>query len=213
MLRSVVCLLLLCVSLCSEAQSDRVPKRMAFSGYGGGMMLHTGFVQSREFNLYAPNGTLRQSMRLRGMPFGIGGAIRVRFGRHLRVGGEGYVSTLRQRKTKGYNTIGWGGLLADCSWTKNKWTFFIGGTIGGGSVKNLLFTEASNNDFLLEDGIVAYRKYSLLCIAPFLGFEYTLHDSIRLVVKTDYLCGLTPTPVDFTTGPRLYIGINFCHWK
>ena len=213
MLRSVVCLLLLCVSLCSEAQSDRVPKRMAFSGYGGGMMLHTGFVQSREFNLYAPNGTLRQSMRLRGMPFGIGGAIRVRFGRHLRVGGEGYVSTLRQRKTKGYNTIGWGGLLADCSWTKNKWTFFIGGTIGGGSVKNLLFTEASNNDFLLEDGIVAYRKYSLLCIAPFLGFEYTLHDSIRLVVKTAYLCGLTPTPVDFTTGPRLYIGINFCHWK
>lgn len=176
-------------------------------------MFNTGYVLSREFSLYNSNGTMNQRMRQQGVPFGLGGTIRIGFGRHLRIGGEGYVTTLHQRKTKGFNTVGWGGLLADCRWTKNRWTFFVGGTVGGGSVKNLILTETSTSDFVFEDGSAAYRKYSLMCVVPFLGFEYALHKRIHLIVKTDYLYSLSDTPADFTTGPRLYLGILFCHWN
>jgi len=212
-MKKLMLLALILATFCASAQTSDKPKKMAFAGYGGGMMLHTGFVQSKNFNLYSPNGALWQQMRLKGVPFGIGGAIRVRFGQHLRIGGEGYVSTIQQRKTKSYNSIGWGGLLADCCWIKNKWTFFVGGTLGGGSVKNLILTEAPAQDFLLENGTAAYRKYSFMAATPFLGFEYALMDRIHLIVKADYLFNISNPQTDFTTGPRLYAGITFCHWK
>jgi len=186
---------------------------MAFAGYGGGMMLHTGFVQSRTFSMYSPNGGLWQQMRLKGVPFGIGGAIRVRFGQHLRVGGEGYVTTLRQHKTKSYNTIGWGGILADCCWIKDKWTFFVGGTFGGGSVKDLILKEIPDLNYVFEDGGASYREYGFLAATPFLGFEYAILERIHLIVKADYLLNISNPQADFTTGPRLYVGLTFCHWK
>ena len=67
---------------------------MAFSGYQGGMMFHMGYVQSKNFQFNDLLGNpLGNPYQLKGMAYGIGGAIRVGFGKHLRVGMEGYVST------------------------------------------------------------------------------------------------------------------------
>lgn len=54
-------------------------------GFDGGMMIHTGYLQG---NL-EPIG-----YDVKGMPIGVGGAIRLHLGKHFRIGGEGYISTL-----------------------------------------------------------------------------------------------------------------------
>ncbi len=56
-------------------------------GFDGGMMLHTGFIKGDFPQL--PH-------TVSGMPFGIGGVIRVHLGEHWRVGSEGYMSTVKQ---------------------------------------------------------------------------------------------------------------------
>ena len=90
--RLAVVIALICfnVAQLSAADSDTTGMRPSggrfrFNGYSGGMLLHTGYVQSRTFTLHAADGAGVTRMRLRGAPLGIGGALRVRFGKHLRV--------------------------------------------------------------------------------------------------------------------------------
>lgn len=201
-------LLILTTHLFAE---EKTPSKMAYSGFSGGMMLHTGYVQSREFTLNNPDGTTRETMQLKGAPFGLGGALRVHFGQHLRVGTEGYVSTLMYGKNKSYTSVGWGGLLVDCAWNLKSWTPFIGGTIGGGSVKNLTLLEPTAGDFTLENNSASYRKYGFMALSPFVGVEYAMTQKVHLILKLDYLLNLTNWQDDFTTGPRFYVGFMFCH--
>ena len=53
----------------------------------GGMMVHSGYLHG---NIKALN------YEAKGPTFGLGGVLRFHLGNHFRVGGEGYVSTLRQ---------------------------------------------------------------------------------------------------------------------
>ena len=70
--------LCLLFSLASNAFAEnKNASKLAYSGFSGGMMLHTGFVQSRDFAFYNSNGTVRETAKLQGAPFGIGGAIRL----------------------------------------------------------------------------------------------------------------------------------------
>ena len=72
-----------------DRTSDKEKTEKIKFGYDGGMMLHTGYLQ----------GTIPQiSHQAKGMPFGIGGAIKFHIGKHFRVGSEGYVSNLKQLK-------------------------------------------------------------------------------------------------------------------
>jgi len=204
--------LCLLFSLASNAFAEnKNASKLAYSGFSGGMMLHTGFVQSRDFAFYNSNGTVRETAKLQGAPFGIGGAIRLHFGEHLRVGSEGYVSTLTYGKNHSYSSVGWGGLLADCAWHINSWTPFVGGTIGGGSVKNLTLLEPTPDDFKLENNSTSYRKYTFMALTPFVGVEYAMTEKVHLVLKVDYLLNLTNWQDDFATGPRVYFGFMFCH--
>jgi len=206
-----ICFCVLFVLATTVFAEENTSSKMAYSGFSGGMMLHTGYVQSREFAFYNTDGTVRETTQLNGAPFGIGGAIRLHFGEHLRVGSEGYVSTLTYGENKSYSSVGWGGLLVDCAWHFNSWTPFIGGTVGGGGVKNLTLLEPTPDDFVLENTSTSYRRYAFMAFSPFAGVEYAMTEKIHLVIKVDYLLNLTNWQDDFTTGPRMYFGFMFCH--
>ena len=54
---------------------------MKYRGFSGGMMLHTGYVQSRAATAIISHGA-SHGIRPDGAPFGIGGAIKFLFGKH-----------------------------------------------------------------------------------------------------------------------------------
>lgn len=193
---------------CLAVVSAWAENQMKYNGYSGGMMLHTGYVfggQSTPQN----GGALVATEKMQGMPIGIGGAVRLNFGKYLRVGTEGYSTTLYYGQKGSYATIGWGGLLADCAFTKDSHTFFVGATVGGGAFRNLTLTEAMQQDWEVENN-VSYRKYAFMAVTPFVGYEWAITQKIHLVFKLDYLFNVTNPQPDFITGPRLYIGFMFC---
>ncbi len=182
--------------------------KMKYNGYSGGMMLHTGYVFG---GVSTPQhaGTVVATEKMQGLPMGIGGAIRLNFGKYLRVGTEGYSTTLYYGQKGCYATIGWGGLLADCAFTKDRHTFFVGATVGGGAFRNLTLTEPMHHDWEVENN-VSYRKYAFMAVTPFVGYEWAMTQKIHLALKLDYLLNVSNPQPDFITGPRLYIGFMFC---
>lgn len=184
-----------------------------FRGCCGGMMIHSGFVQSKTFAYVTPDGVPTSPRKVSGAPFGIGGAAKVILGEHLRVGGEGYVSTLNYGEHSSYSTTGWGGILADLIWSRNRWSWFAGATVGGGGVKNVTLFEEIPLDLGIEKNSVSYRRYGFMGIAPYIGAEYSLTERIRLIFKADWLLNISNPQPDFLSGPRFYIGFNFCHYK
>lgn len=182
--------------------------KMKYNGYSGGMMLHTGYVFG---GVSTPQhaGTVVATEKMQGLPMGIGGAIRLNFGKYLRVGTEGYSTTLYYGQKGSYATIGWGGLLADCAFTKDRHTFFVGANVGGGAFRNLTLTEPMHHDWEVENN-VSYRKYAFMAVTPFVGYEWAMTQKIHLALKLDYLLNVSNPQPDFITGPRLYIGFMFC---
>ena len=143
------------------------------------------------------------------MPWGIGGLIRFHFGKHIRIGGEGHNSTLYYGKNKSYTTLGWGGLLIDCQWEIRQFTLFLGGSIGGGSVKNIIISE--NTSLHATEKNAVYQRYSVMTAAPFMGMEYAITPRIHFIMKTDCLFNMMKKQSGFATGIRLYAGIAFFH--
>lgn len=82
---------------------------------------------------------------LQGATFGIGGAVWVHLWKHLRIGSEGFTSTMNASTTNYRSTLqsgsyirtGWGGVLADACWRLEKVWPYVGGTIGGGAMRSL----------------------------------------------------------------------------
>ena len=184
---------------------DASSKKMYLQGYSGGMMLHTGYLSGGKVNINP-----RETIELQGAPFGLGGLLRFHFGKHLRIGGEGYNSTLHYGKNNSFLALSWGGLLVDSPWkVTDRLTFFGGGTIGGGNVKNITVT--NNHPILPIEQEALYRKYAVMIADPFIGMEYALNRRMLLITKIDYLVNFTGKQSDFTTGPRVYLGIIFFH--
>lgn len=194
----------------AETCPDRTGRRsMAYRGFIGGMMLHTGFVCSNDVTVTSLSGA-SQKVSLSGAPFGIGGAIRFMFGKHLRVGAEGYVSTLTYGEYQSHAETGWGGILADCAWKIGKCRLFVGGTVGGGSQTNTTILSPIVDDYIAEENI-SYRKYNFLAVDPFAGVEFSVTRKVNIVLKLDYLLNVSNPQDDFVTGPRLYVGFMFGH--
>lgn len=192
-----------------ESSSRKSP--LAFSGYSGGMMIHSGYVSAGNVTFTSPNGSVPASAKISGLPLGIGGALKIHFGKHLRIGTEGYSSNLRYGKYGSYEHTGWGGLLVDGVLPLGKWFPFAGITVGGGGVKNVTVFQDTTGDFTLDDGTTSYRRYTFMAVAPFLGVEYALTARIHLVLKADWLLDTTSRQSDFVRGPRVYFGFMFCH--
>lgn len=195
------------ISIAAGAQDSR---KMAYRGFVGGMMLHSGYVQSGSFQVTSQSGTM-QDISMSGAPYGIGGSIRFLFGRHLRVGTEGYVSNLAYGQHRSHAKTGWGGLLADCAWDFRDCRLFVGGTVGGGGQTNTIILSPAGNDYKADD--IAYRKYTFAALAPFAGAEIRLTDKVDLVLKADWLLNISGRREDFVSGPRLYVGVMFGHKK
>lgn len=108
-------LLVSVTSLWARTDSTKV-----YQGFSGGMMVHAGYLFGQDKN--APRDNQGVLCSPQGATFGLGGALRVHLFKHLRVGGEGFVSTMnsattdcRQRLQSGsYIRTGWGGVLARC---------------------------------------------------------------------------------------------------
>ena len=193
---------------CLFANGQETKGKMAYSGFSGGMMLHLGYVQSGTFSFTNSVSQFSETMQLQGLTVGIGGQARVHFGKHLRVGTEGYFSE-HKYKNGSYASVGWGGILADCAWKIGKFTLFAGGTAGGGSQQNLTIFTEQKNDYIVDE-ITSYRNYGFMCIVPFVGLEFAMSKSIHIVFKTDYMVNVSNPQDDFVTGPRFYIGFTFC---
>lgn len=196
-------------SAVAESREKKSP--LAFSGYSGGMMVHSGYVSSSAVSFSNSDGTPASSVRMAGMPLGIGGALKIHFGKHLRIGTEGYSSNLRYGSNGSYAHTGWGGILVDGVIPIGRWSPFAGVTVGGGGVKNVTVLEKTTDDFILDDGTTSFRRYAFMAIAPFIGVEYALTQRVHLVLKADWLLDATSSQPDFVQGPRLYIGFMFCH--
>lgn len=202
-------------------------KHGVFQGYSGGMMLHAGYQFGQGVGFQSENGTERD---LRSLNYGIGGALRFHLFSHLRVGAEGYVSTMPLKSQGEGSNIrtGWGGVLADaytkwgCVWP------FIGGTIGGGAQRcthvlsgednsiigsNIKETWDNFKDYANSESTypAEYTKRGFFAFDPFIGIEYAMTQKMHIVVKADYLICVHQKHFLTPSGPRLYVGFMFTH--
>lgn len=184
-------------------------KRSAFAyrGFSGGMMIHTGYVSAGNIDLQSAGGVV-SPQNMSGMPVGLGGSMKLHFGKYLRLGGEGYSTSLKYGPHKSSLNIGWGGILIDGLYRMGRWAPFAGVTFGGGSVKNLTITETVVDDFIVEDNI-SYRRYSFMAITPFVGVEFAATSHMHLLLKADWMTNASNPQPDFPSGPRFYFGFSF----
>lgn len=181
---------------------------LKYRGFSGGMMVHSGYLQSNSFDLQTIQGNYITTSKVEGMPFGIGGAARLHFGKHLRVGGEGYVSNLRYGVKGTTSSVSWGGVLADCVWSLGRWWPFAGVLVGGGAVEHVILQAEPAPDFVAESN-AAYREYTFMALAPMVGIEYAMSEKIHLTFKMDYVINLSNPQDDFPSGPRFFLGFMF----
>ena len=175
-----------------------------FNGYDGGMMLHAGYVSQ---NIKPVD------FKAEGVTKGIGGAIRFHFGKHYRIGTEGYVSTLSLKKNLAegsYIKTFWAGLINDFYWQFGKFMPYVGLTVGGGTLTDCFVFEGNNHDWNPEPDVIV-NKNAFVAIDPYIGCDYSLTDALHLTFKIDYLNGFNKRELYLPTGPRFYIGAIFFH--
>lgn len=206
----LICTLLLFL-LCLNTNTANAQERLAYRGFSGGMMLHSGYVCAGDIAIQTPFLGTSPSQAIKGLPMGIGGAIKFHFGEHLRLGTEGYSSVLGYGDYGSSVSLGWGGLLVDVCDKWGRWEPFVGATVGGGIVENLTLNNPTEDDFVAESE-ASYRHYTTALIVPFAGVEYSISDRMGLVFKADYALPLGPSRPDFPSGVRLYVGFMFKHF-
>lgn len=167
--------------------------------FDGGMMLHTGHMTST---------AMTEEFQAQGMTYGLGGVIQLHVGEHLRIGGEGYTSTLRLMDNGSYAQSGWGGLTVNYKTRHNRWHPYIGTTIGGGKSSTLLIFKGDADDWQPETDVILHEE-PFFFIAPYLGCEYALTERIHLTTKIDRIIPLSD--IKMPTGFRLYLGFVFVH--
>ncbi|MBQ0075855.1 MAG: hypothetical protein KBS69_01780 [Bacteroidales bacterium] len=193
-------------SLAAANRADSIP---VFQGCSGGMLVHAGYLFGSQKG--AP-------VNPEGMTIGIGGVARVNLWKHLRIGGEGYISTMYSTVTSCHNQLsqgsyvrtGWGGLLVDACWRLEKVWPYIGATIGGGASRYMYVLDGSQNDWQPEKE--AYlNKQPFFAITPFVGTDWCVSPKIHLTFRLDWLIAIHHSELVQPTGPRLYLGVLFCH--
>lgn len=211
-------ILLFCASI-AWANNDtttittNIPR--VFQGCSGGMMVHAGYLFGQPTEALLPSG---QSISPQGLTYGLGGSMRVNLWKHLRVGCEGFSSNLKRGASdqhkflqKGsYIRTGWGGIIADACWRMERVWPFIGGSVGGGAMRTLSIVEGSQDDWQAE-GIAILHKQGFGYINPYIGMDYCITKRIHATFRIDWMLAFANEQLVFPTGPRLYVGIMFCH--
>ncbi|MGN0235269.1 MAG: hypothetical protein ACI4BD_02995 [Paludibacteraceae bacterium] len=196
------------------------------------MMLHAGYLFAPDAGALFGNTAFNSmpDMPRGGVTFGIGGAAKVHFLDCIHLGGEGFVSTMPLTGNNSQIRTGWGGLVLDYYWTRERFRPYLGFTLGGGSMRRMYEgTEsgeeigATGDQTLREDeGGLTYnayfRKTPFLFVGPYVGFEYAITQRVALVCRLDYVVpfgrNLTEEYAYMApSGPRLYVGFMFGHAK
>lgn len=204
---------LISLPIVSQEKKDSVK---VFQGYSGGMMIHTGYLFGT--NPDAPIMTDGRSCSPQGAIFGVGGSLRVHLWKYFRTGFEGGVSTMKSNLTDcreilqdgSYIRMGYGGVLADACWRLDKVWPYIGGTIGGGSIKGLYILEGNQDDWAKEENTL-FHKNSFFYITPYVGLDYCMTKKVHLTFRFDWMLAFHKQSLVLPTGPKLYIGFMFTH--
>ncbi|MBR4264014.1 MAG: hypothetical protein IKQ48_05510 [Paludibacteraceae bacterium] len=213
--RFILLCLLITTSLAAQV-SEGIQKNKVYQGFSGGMMLHAGYLFGKDNN--APVTTDGRSASPQGATIGIGGALRVHLWKYLRVGFEGFVSTMPSTLTDcnevlkpgSYVRSGCGGVLADCCWRLEKAWPYIGATIGGGSMKGLYILEGDQNSWT-RDANSTFHKQSFFYVTPYVGCDYCLTRKVHITFRVDWMLAVHKSELLMPTGPRLYFGFMFTH--
>ena len=204
-----LCLLMTNSLLAGESQTK------VYQGFSGGMMGHASYLFGVNNDAPTHEGVLCSPQ---GGSFGLGGSLRVPLWNHLRVGGEGFVSTMNSGTTDmkhilqdgSYIRTGWGGLVVDACWRKEKVWPYIGGSIGGGAMRSLYVLEGSQDDWEAEDAAWLH-KTSFFYINPYVGIDWCMTQKVHMTFRMDWLLALSKGDLVMPTGPRLLVGFMFCH--
>lgn len=180
-----------------------------YKGYIGGVMVHLGYASGGEL---LPNGYI-DPISINGMTMGIGGRMMFALGDHLRVGGEGYVSSMSYGENREVS-LAWGGLSAETVLRLGDKSYLLfGATLGGGSYTNQCSLTAPTNDNTAHPTV--WQSSALILAVPFVAMEYASGSSLRGIVKLDWVTApfAGSSRGDFSSGPRLYIGVMFSKLK
>ena len=187
-----------------------------YQGFSGGMMGHAGYLFGE--NADAPKADNGLICSPQGGTFGLGGALRVHLWKHLRVGGEGFVSTMNSGTTNmkhvlqegSYIRTGWGGVLMDACWRKEKVWPYIGGSVGGGAMRSLYLLDGSQDDWIAENKAYLHKQ-SFFYVNPYVGMDWCMTQKVHMTFRVDWMVALHAGEVVLPTGPRLLVGFMFCH--
>lgn len=190
-------------------------KQSVFQGYSGGMMLHAGYLFGQNPSAILPSG---ESISPQGMTTGIGGSLRINLWKHLRVGCEGYVSTMKSGATDMKNVLqsgsyvrtGSGGLIADACWRMEKVWPYIGAAVGGGAMRTLSVVEGTEEDWRPED-FAMLTKQGFGYVDPYIGVDWCMTRRVHLTLRMDWMLAFADKQLVLPTGPRFFFGFMFCH--
>ena len=232
-MRQTLLIILFCCAATAWASNDSTAlqseKSRVFQGCSGGMMGHVGYLFGQPAGATLSTG---ENISPQGMTCGLGGSMRVNLMKHLRVGCEGFSSTVKSGVTdqcdflqKGsYIRTGWGGIIADACWRLEKVWPYIGGSVGGGAMRTLSIVEGNQDDWAPEQTAILHKQ-GFGYINPYVGMDYCITKRIHATFRLDWMLAFasqqkerqalsddshSPSIV-LPTGPRLYIGIMFCH--
>ena len=232
-MRQTLLIILFCCAVTAWAGNDSTAlqseKSRVFQGCSGGMMGHVGYLFGQPAGATLSTG---ENISPQGMTYGLGGSMRVNLMKHLRVGCEGFSSTVKSGMTdqrdflqKGsYIRTGWGGIIVDACWRLEKVWPYIGGSVGGGAMRTLSIVEGNQDDWAPEQTAILHKQ-GFGYINPYVGMDYCITKRIHATFRLDWMLAFasqqkerqalsddshSPSIV-LPTGPRLYIGIMFCH--
>lgn len=211
-MRKIAIVILLLLSYPVWAKNDSVA---IYQGCGGGMMVHAGYLLGQHSSAVLPSG---ESISPEGLTYGLGGSMRVNLMKYLRIGCEGFSSTMKSGVTNknavlqsgSYIRTGWGGLIADACWRGEKVWPYIGGSVGGGAMRALYIVEGNEDDWQPET-LSVFHKQGFGYVNPYVGMDYCITRRIHATFRVDWMLAFAKKQLILPTGPRLYVGIMFCH--
>ena len=215
--------ILLFIATATYAQKDTASdsavvakeKTAVFQGYSGGMMLHAGYLFGKNPSAVLPSG---ESISPQGLTTGIGGSLRINLWKHLRVGCEGYVSTMKSGATDmrnflqsgSYIRTGSGGVIADACWRMDKVWPYIGAAVGGGAMRTLSLLEGTEEDWNPEE-LAMLTKQGFGYVNPYVGMDWCMTRRVHLTLRMDWMLAFADDQLILPTGPRFFFGFMFCH--
>lgn len=211
MYRKVILFLCLVFFISTQLKAE-VRTSFKYNGYLGGMMIHSGYLASDEFDIFDSNNQIVERKKIEAYPVGIGGVFKAFIGENFRVGFDGGITMLKLDDYGSFSSIGFSGVLVGANLNFKKFFPFFETAFQFSTQKNVILLDSPKDDFIVEKNVLI--KNTRYCsLVPSIGLEYGASEKIRLLLKSDYTIPLSKKDADFVTGVRIYLGVLFTHLK